>query len=226
MVPTYAAQWPIVQILGKQYYLLASLMTLLVLLPLLTSEDASRFWLSSIMTVIVISGPLSLATEKTGFYLSAFLGASMIINSWLGEWTTHPVLKLLIDVNTVGFFLIMGVMVFRQHVFQSDEANLETLLGAVNAYVCLGIMYAFAYIFLLQYDPGAFSGTLIENPTFESTVYLSFVTMTTLGYGDITPQTNFAAILTWTQALVGQLYIALSVARVVGLVVAKQTSSS
>lgn len=218
----YAARYPLIATLGKQSYLLISLMALLVLLPMLTSEDTSRFWLSAILTLIVFAGPLSLATEKIGFFVSLALGIVMITNSWLGEWTASSSVQAVMDVVTVIFFLILGVLIFRQHVFQSKSADLETLFGAVNGYICMGIMYAFAYSYLLQSDPAAFSGHLIENPTFESCVYLSFVTMTTLGYGDITPQTDPAAILTWTQALVGQLYIALSVARVVGLMVAKE----
>jgi hypothetical protein len=224
MLPAYAQELRIVRLLGKQSYLLASLMTLLVLLPLLQSDNTSRFWLSSILTLIVISGPLSLATNKWGFFLSVITGTVMVINSWLGEPANSPEIQLLMELNTVAFFLIMGAMVFGQHVFQSDEVDMETLLGAVNAYICLGIMYAFAYAFVLKGNPAAFSGDLIESGSFESSVYLSFVTMTTLGYGDITPKTNLAAILTWTQALIGQLYIALSVARIVGLMVAKEST--
>lgn len=223
MQESYAANLRLVQLFGKQSYLLASLMSLLILLPLLTSEYTSRFWLSSIMTLIVIAGPLSLATDKFGFYVSLVLGVIMIANSWIGALVDLSPFKRFADLVTVLFFLHLGALIFRQHVFQSRDVNVETLLGAVNAYICIGIMYAFAYFFVLQSDSTAFSGDFIANVTFEACVYLSFVTMTTLGYGDITPQTNFAAILTWTQALGGQLFIALTVARIVGLMVAKES---
>ena len=223
MQESYAANLRLVQLLGKQSYLLVSLLTLLILLPLLTSEDTSRFWLSGIMTLIVIAGPLSLATDKFGFYVSLVLGIIMITNSWIGNLIDLSPFKIVIDLITVLFFLHLGGLIFRQHVFQSKDVNVETLLGAVNAYICIGIMYAFAYFFVLQGNPAACSGDFIANLTFEACVYLSFVTMTTLGYGDITPQTDFAAILTWTQALGGQLFIALTVARIVGLMVAKQS---
>lgn len=220
---SYAANLRLVQWFGKQSYLLASLLALLVLLPLLTDENTSRFWLSGIMTLIVIAGPLSLAIDKFGFYVSLILGIIMITNSWIGNIIDLAPFKFLADIITVLFFLHLGGLIFRQHVFQSKDVDAETLLGAVNAYICIGIMWAFAYFFVLQNNPEAFSGNFIATVSFEACVYLSFVTMTTLGYGDITPQTNAAAILTWTQALAGQLFIALTVARIVGLMVAKES---
>ena len=211
------------QLFGKQIYLLLSLLALLVLLPLLQSEATSRFWLSLVLTLIVLAGPLSLAKEKISFYVSTLVGFLMVLHSWVSGYFDLAALKPVADTITVSFFALLGVLVFRQHVFQSRSADSETLIGAVNAYICLGIMYAFAYFYVLQIDPASFRGDYIANPTFQACVYLSFVTMTTLGYGDITPQTDPAAILTWTQALIGQLHIALTVARVVGLMVAKES---
>ena len=56
----------------------------------------------------------------------------------------------------------------------------------------------------------------MSEPQFDAFVYLSFVTMTTLGYGDITPQSELAAIQNYSQALIGQLFIARTIASIVG----------
>jgi hypothetical protein len=114
MQESYAANLRLVQLLGKQSYLLVSLLTLLILLPLLTSEDTSRFWLSGIMTLIVIAGPLSLATDKFGFYVSLVLGIIMITNSWIGNLIDLSPFKIVIDLITVLFFLHLGGLIFRR----------------------------------------------------------------------------------------------------------------
>lgn len=213
-----ARDWldPIIRVLGKQRYLLISLLTLLVLLPVLSGDDVSPLWITMILTVIMFSGPLSLATRPFDFYFTLFLGLMMTSTSWVEEF--FPQYQLISGVTTMIFFLTLSVLIFRQHLMFSRKVNFETLLAAVNAYICIGIMYAFAYYYLLRAEPTAFSGTFmnVETIAFESCVYLSFVTMTTLGYGDITPQMEFAGVLTWTQALVGQLFIAVTIARIVG----------
>ena len=216
---------PIIRVLGKQHYLLIALLTLLVLLPVLSADDMSLLWITMILTVIMFAGPLSLATRPFDFYFTLFLGLMMTSTSWVEEF--FPEYRLISGFTTMIFFFTLSVLIFRQHLMFNREVTSETLLAAVNAYICIGIMYAFAYFYLIQAEPTAFSGTFMEGETiaFESCVYLSFVTMTTLGYGDITPQMEFAGVLTWTQALLGQLFIAVTIARIVGGMVAKAGES-
>lgn len=220
----YAENWLIVQKLGKQRYLLASLITLLILLPLLVSSDTSRFWLLWVLTLIMVTGPLSIATRRIDLIRTLGLGVLMASTSWMGAFVEHSVLDTVIVGSTMIFFAMLGGLIFRQYLFGDHDVNMETLIAAVNAYLCIGIMYAFAYIYMMQADPGSFSGTFMDSAEFEAFVYLSFVTMTTLGYGDIAPRTEFAAVLTYSQAVVGQLFVALTIARIVGIIVAKEVA--
>lgn len=219
----YAQNWWVVRTFGKQQYLLISLVTMLVLLPLLTAENASRFWLSAILTVIMIAGPLSIATKRVGFYSSLVLAVIATIHSWFGGFPDSTTLRIVGTCATVAVFLLIAVQIFRVYLFSRADITSETLIAAVNAYICMGITYAFAYWFVISGNPAAFSLPVQDPVNFNVCVYLSFVTMTTLGYGDITPQSEVGMILTWTQALVGQLFIALSVARIVGVMVAKES---
>jgi hypothetical protein len=224
MTNGFAENWAIVRIFGKQSYLLISLVTLLVLLPLLTADDASPIWSTTILTIIMIAGPLSIAQSRSMTLLALVLGLAMTSSNWIEIYSPVSWIRQVGNVATVSFFLLLSILLFDKYLLGKKEVNPDTLLAAINAYICIGIMYAFAYFFLLQADPGAFSGTFMNSSGFEGKVYLSFVTMTTLGYGDITPQTEFAAVLTWTQALLGQLFIALTIARIIGMMVAKETS--
>ncbi len=108
-----------------------------------------------------------------------------------------------------------------------DDAKVdaETLWAAVNIYVLLGLCFAFWYAALSQFEPGLFEGKFVNEPLRDQLrgfIYFSFVTITTLGYGDITPRTMGAATLTYLEALIGQLYIAIMIARLVGLYAARK----
>ena len=86
--------------------------------------------------------------------------------------------------------------------------------------VVFGLMFAFLYTAVIAVEPAAFSGGILEHneeAVAQSMIYYSFVTMTTLGYGDITPKIQVAATLAYVQALIGQLYVAILIARLVSL---------
>jgi len=224
MADDFSQRFSIVRTLGRQHYLLLSLVALLVLLPAFTSPGGSPLWLSVLLTAVVVTGPLSLARTPLPFYVSLILGLTMVGTRWIDPQRQIISMLYLRDAATVLFFLLLSIMIFYGYLLRNRAVTVDTLFAAVNAYLCIGIMYAFGYYFVLEATPGAFQGALLDSPTFDVCVYLSFVTMTTLGYGDITPQTNFAAVLTWTQAVVGQLYIALTIARVVGTMASKEGS--
>lgn len=220
MPEIYAQDWWLIQRFGKQRYLLLSLVAILVLQPLLSSQETSRFWTVMILTLIMVTGPLALATQRFDFYFTLLLGVVMASTSWLGNYVEGSVVMIIDQTTTVLFFLMLGVLIFKQFIFSNDGVTEENLFAAVNAYLCIGIMYAFAYRFLMLIDPSALSGTFLGDHEISAYVYLSFVTITTLGYGDITPQSELAAILTYSEAVMGQFFMALVVARIVGIWVA------
>jgi hypothetical protein len=96
----------------------------------------------------------------------------------------------------------------------------ERIFGALCAYVFIGLLFALIFAHLEYRDPGSFyisNDLLAERAANESSqlnvfTYFSFVTMTTLGYGDVTPVEEHARTLVWLEALIGQLYLAVMVA--------------
>lgn len=224
MVDSIAREFWITRTLGKQRYLLIALAALLVLLPAFGLSRASTMLMSGLLTVVVVAGPLSLVHSPIGFYTSLLLGCVMVGERWINPQGNIEWLSVLGDAATVLFFLSLSVLIFREYLLRNRQVTSETLVAAINGYLCIGIMYAFGYFYALDVNPNAFAGNLLVEPSFDICVYLSFVTMTTLGYGDITPQTHFAAVLTWTQAVLGQLYLALTIARIVGTMASKEST--
>jgi hypothetical protein len=87
----------------------------------------------------------------------------------------------------------------------------------VAVYLLLGLMWASAYALLYQLHPDAFAGALGAALIPQTWIYYSFVTLTTVGYGDITPVHPVARSLAIAEALTGQLYLAITLAHLVAL---------
>lgn len=122
-------------------------------------------------------------------------------------------------VAAILFFAFASYVLLRDVVRATDVTG-DTIAAALCVYVLLGILWAFAYSAIEVAAPGSFAfpaRAATDEPLVTSLVYFSFVTLTTLGYGDITPVASPARILAALQAIVGQFYVAVLVARLVGI---------
>jgi hypothetical protein len=147
----------------------------------------------------------------------------MWIPGWIDYLVEDSLATWITSIGAATFFGYLGILLFKSHLIAVRSVTSATILAAVNAYLCFGLMFAFTYVLVALGSPGAFTGTFMDEPVrqqVEGLIYYSFVTMTTLGYGDITPNTILAGTLAYAQALVGQLYVALTIARIVGIQVA------
>ena len=110
------------------------------------------------------------------------------------------------------------------YVARAKRVNANTLYASFSGYLLIGILFATLYTLLDRIQPGSLGLALGSGPSEQTwdSFYFSFVTLTTLGYGDITPNFGVARSLAPLQALLGQLYLAALVARLVGLWTAQQ----
>jgi hypothetical protein len=115
------------------------------------------------------------------------------------------------------FLIMTGVVATFRYVITNRRASLDTIFAAVVAYLLIGIGFTLLYTMLLGLDPQAFN--VADRPGFDERaalpsplVYFSFVTIATLGYGDITPQLPLPQILAALEAVIGQFYIAIVIA--------------
>ncbi len=106
---------------------------------------------------------------------------------------------------------------------KANEITSHLVFASASAYLLLGILWSFVYGIIHAFQANAFSEVVVEPYTL---VYFSLVTLTTLGYGDITPITQEARSLAVLEAIVGQLYLAVIVARLVGIYIANETRTT
>jgi voltage-gated potassium channel len=121
-------------------------------------------------------------------------------------------------------FLFFAAVTILQTIFQRRDANFDAVVGAVCGYVLAGAAFANLYTLVENVSPGSFSITTSIGAHFTGWHarrslfgYFSIVTLTTMGYGDITPVVPTTAALAWIEAVFGQFYIAVVVAQLVSI---------
>jgi putative Mn2+ efflux pump MntP len=156
--------------------------------------------------------------------VGACIGAFAIALSWATVRINHPALNITSYVSTAVFLVTMAGMILVS-VLCDYVASMRAIFGAICVYLLIGLCWAMMYSALEYVQSDAFALAHRTMPvrlrdgreitSYSQMVYFSFVTMTSLGYGDITPRTPAAQTLTWLQAVAGQLYITVLIARLV-----------
>lgn len=116
-------------------------------------------------------------------------------------------------------FLGLLVFTFGSQISKFKTITLNTIVATLCLYLVIGLFWGALYALLNELVPGSYSGVLLENTEgskFNLFIYFSIVTLTTLGYGDITPQTLEASSLCQLEAIVGQFFTAVVIAWLVG----------
>lgn len=190
---------------------------LFVIPPFLPHGQAGQFVLGFMMTLILLAGLLASAEHRRIVRVLAVLSILSIVVRWT-EWFVPS--DLLPAVRDSSMLLALSVLTIAVgiNVFGAGKAVADRITGAVVLYLLIGVTWAVAYAILHAHSSGTFSGG--EGDTeflLERWIYFSFVTLTTVGYGDITPVTTAARSLAILEALVGQLYPAVILARLVSL---------
>ena len=208
-------------------YLLGALLFLLLASPILQDLglEESRITRAIVYSVLLLTGFWSLRGGR--FYVAGFVFVfAGIALSAIATSTDAPALYYASTLAIFGFLAIAIIHALKQVVF-GTEMNVNRLVGAICVFLLLGILWAFAYSMLEIAVPGSFSGfSPGHDPKSDSSwIYFSFVTLTTLGYGDITPESAVARTLAYIQAVVGLFYMAVLVAGLVSAYISEKQGS-
>lgn len=118
---------------------------------------------------------------------------------------------------SVILFLMFSASLILTRLMQATEIEASNILDTISLYLAIGFLWAYAYYFIYFYDNLAFSIKSDSDHLFTEFLYYSFVTLTTLGYGDITPITNWSKIMAIIEAIIGQFYVAVVVTYLLSL---------
>ena len=124
-------------------------------------------------------------------------------------------------------FYVWAIYLAMKQILFSGVVDANKIVGAICIYLLMGLIWALMYLFLAQAIPGAFNGLeqLVWYDNFANVAYYSFVTLTTLGYGDISPVIPIARFLVYMEAVVGVFYMAILVASLIGVSISSSHKS-
>lgn len=173
----------------------------------------------SIVTMLMLIVSIkSLKSEKTWMWAVYALIALFIILTASAKFFEHQVTVYFTLAILLIFFIGSFMMAAKQVLFVGDIDG-NKIIGSLSLYILLGLVWAVIYLMLVVMDPSAFSG--VEESTwqqgFSRIAYYSFVTLTTLGYGDILPTNHVAEFFVYMEAIIGVFYMAIIVSSLISL---------
>jgi voltage-gated potassium channel len=202
-------------------FLLISILCLLIFTPLFQGFVGIRILMDAFITAILISGTYAASRKINIVITSASLALPMLVSIWISHFVDTHFLVFVGECFGIAFIAFL-VVVILSFIFSEHEVTLNVIYASIVVYLLVAIMWAFIYSVLESINPGSFAtGEGQIEVGRRLYIYYSFVTITTLGYGDMTPITDLANTFSFLEAVTGQLYMAILIARLVGTHIAQ-----
>ena len=181
-----------------------------------------------LLTLVLLCAVLSIAGGR-GALLGVVLVAPAVIGEWMNYWQPDLLIYLAARGAGLAFTGFVVVQLLRFIVY-APRVDSEVLCAAIAGYLLSGLAWSLAYALVGRLDPGSFvftfgpkSGQSMNGFT---GLYFSFITLSTVGYGDIVPVSEVARMLSMVEALFGMFYVTLLIARLVSLYSSKSPPGS
>jgi len=124
----------------------------------------------------------------------------------------------LITLSLILLFYLYSIVIAGRQILFTGMVDGNKIVGAIVIYLLIGMSWTFAYLLVEQLQPGSLNGLEHKHwqDNLHTVIYYSFVSLTALGYGDITPNLPLTRFLAYMEAVVGQFYLAILVASLIG----------
>ena len=196
---------------------LAALVLMLVATPLVEGFKEGPLYEAVLFTLVMCMGlNASGSCPRLAFALVSFALAAIWLNLL---WPRAcPALTFILPAMAVLVVVTASLLRF---VLRAKQVDAEVLCAGISVYLILGLLWGLAYTLVAQVNPNAFAfSTPSETAATMSgftAIYFSFITLATLGYGDITPAADIARMLAMLEAMTGTLFVGVMIARLVSL---------
>jgi hypothetical protein len=175
---------------------------------------------SVLFTLVLFSAVLAVGAQRKVLIAGVVLVVPAIAGKWLNHFRPDIIPPEPFTLLAILCILFVAVQLLR-FILDAPRVNFEVLCGGIAEFLWLGLLWGMVYMLVARVTPGAFASTnasefnLSRHPF--SALYFSFVTLSTVGYGDITPLSNAARILAILESTTGMLYVGVLIARLVAL---------
>src|SRR5436190_2982497 len=200
--------------------LLIALVVLLITAPFVEELQGGHLILSVLFSLVLLAAVVAVAQRKRSLAIALFLAVPALTARWINQFRpdlVHPAAFLVCALLLLAF--VIGHLL--HFILQAPVVTVEVLCASVAAYLMVGLTWTVAYWLVDQLTPGgAFSFNTGHEPQAMNGftgLYFSFITLSTVGYGDITPVSRAARWLAAMEAMTGLLYVAVLIARLVSV---------
>ena len=206
--------------------LLGFIVLMLVVTPLIEAERFALGAIRIIVSVTLIGAVYGVGRRRRDLVIGGILATPSLIGRWLPGFTSSVPVFVMVT-TTTGLFLAFTAYVIIVEVARAETVTFDTIFGASCGYLLIGSVWAFAYSIINTIMHPGFIFTnvaalppkpdLMQKSQLVSLFYFSFITLTSTGFGDILPLAPIAKALAVCEAVIGQFYVAILVARLVSL---------
>jgi voltage-gated potassium channel len=214
---------------GRSAYLLVSLLILVAIGPWLTERPFGRGLWELLLTMVTLSSIYMVGVKRGQAVVSGVLAGPTLASLWLRQIV--PGIRLSeVALALLTLFLFYTTATILLRVFAEETVTMDTLSAALCVYLLMGYMWGSLYGLMYLSMPGGFHLPMDWTPAREQGIgtdvpinlmtYFSFTTLTTLGYGDVLPISGSVRAAVILEAVLGHFYLAVLVARLVGLHIA------
>lgn len=204
-------------------YLMLVILAMVLTTPFLQDYLRVRILLDVFYTAIFLVALYVVSQKKRLVKLAAVFAVPMIFSLWAAYFFASDHIVTLGRVCGI-IFLVLAIYHCGRFILKSPQVTRDVIIAAIVIYLLMALMWSFAYALLEHYQPASFiyqEGLASDSRQFF--LYYSFVTLTTLGYGDITPLTEKAKSLTILEAVIGQVYLVVVLSWLVGMYVSRKS---
>lgn len=191
--------------------LLILMLAWLIALPLATTFGGTGEFLKAAFAFVAVQALLITSHHPRQRAFAVGCGLLIVLDATL----EFPGVMNLISGLVIGGVLILIPVRLSTYVLEQKDVDANTVFGALCAYLFMGMSWSVVYAVVDNLAPGSFAGPEGTGLDFQTLLYFSFTTLTTLGYGDVAPQNSPARMLSVLEALIGQVYLVVVVARLV-----------
>lgn len=206
----------------------AGLLAILVMLsmgtPVLVDLSLPVIWLDGLMALLLLAAILSLCFEPHERIFALALGIPGIVSIVASNALAGPLSDSVLVLGRICqvLFLFGAAIVIVKSLFRHHKFTFDSVFGAVCGYLFLGLGWSVVFMLTESFRPGSFQVNeallTADEPNLPLALllsYFSFVTLTTVGFGDILPMTPSARTFALIEAITGQFYLAIVVAGLV-----------
>ena len=194
------------------YYLLASIVLVMFLGPMAFDYGMLSLVNLEILFLIILIASIFLHKHNTKLFKITVVSLILILINILIFDLNQSVFQYFLKLLIIGITIIE---LFKE-ILRTKIIDAHIISGAVSIYILIGVFWYLLYMLLLMIDPDSFTFNLHHtNKLSIDMLYFSFTTLTTLGYGDITPTSYTAKMWAMTEAMVGVMFLAVMIGRLI-----------